>query len=233
MAARALQSGRWGHGTVVVALEQTHGKGRRGNTWRAAKGLDLTASFIVEPRELGADRQFALAQCAALAVHGEVVAALRQAGCTSDAVRVKWPNDVLIGPAKVAGILIANELRGMRIRSSIIGIGINVNSLAHPQETKATSLRLITGTTHEPDTVLNGLCAGLQHWLEVLEASPDTLGGAYGGLLWGRDQWMPFLLDGRAIKAKPLAVEPTGWLRVEDEHGRVAAYDMDRLRAVR
>src|SRR5207249_8258958 len=91
-------------GTAVVADHQTAGRGRLGRTWETPPGTALLASFVMPARPL-----------ASLAVG---VAAAHACGPSS---RLKWPNDVLLGGAKLAGILA--ELRGDRV---IVGVGVNL-----------------------------------------------------------------------------------------------------------
>lgn len=104
-------------GTVILADEQSAGRGRRERTWLSPKG-GVALSVILRPRlpELPS-----LIMVASLAVVHSIAAT------TGLAPQIKWPNDVLIDGRKVCGILIENELRGERVERAVIGIGINVN----------------------------------------------------------------------------------------------------------
>ena len=104
-------------GTVVIANEQTSGKGRSGNVWISPRG-NLAISIIFKP-QLNILPQ--LIMVASLAV----VQTIRKA--TGIEAQIKWPNDVLIKGKKVCGILIENELKNNRVNFAVIGIGINVN----------------------------------------------------------------------------------------------------------
>lgn len=105
-------------GTVVLADEQTSGKGRFGRVWHTPKGTSIAASVILRPSLKELPR---LNMVASLAVVKSIekVAGLK--------ARVKWPNDVLIGGKKVCGILVDSSLRGQELEYAIIGIGLNVN----------------------------------------------------------------------------------------------------------
>lgn len=131
-------------GTIVIALEQSGGKGRRGRSWSSPPGCGLYLSVVLRPgkpfSELG---QLAFVAAVAAAESIRKVSGL-------DA-RIKWPNDILINGRKVIGILI--EARQVKEHESdqkpsypaaIIGIGINVNTLEFPAELagKATSIYL-------------------------------------------------------------------------------------------
>ncbi len=104
-------------GTVIVAGEQTAGKGRLKRVWTSPKGT-LACSIILYPN---IKQLSSLIMIASLSV----VYAIREV--TGLKAQIKWPNDVQINGKKVCGILIENTLRGKTITCSVIGIGLNVN----------------------------------------------------------------------------------------------------------
>lgn len=229
-AATALSRHEIGHGAAIMALEQTAGRGQREREWITTPGLDLAASLVLVPVKLKAAEQFNLAKAAALAVHDVVSAALREGGADGREVRIKWPNDVLVGRSKVAGILIVNELKGPFVASSIVGIGINVNSTGLPKELEATSLLQETRAFHEPLALLSTLCQRMEHWWGRMADAPATISAAYAERLWAKGRFSSFTLDGAEFTARPLDVDHLGRLLVEDGEGRVAAYGLERLR---
>ncbi len=119
-----LNSGECQDGTLVVAKEQTAGKGLAENKWESEPGKNLTLSIFHVPFYISPADQFLLNITVALAVR-EFVAAL----VPTRNVTVKWPNDVYIDDGKVAGILIQNAVTGIHFTHSIIGIGININQI--------------------------------------------------------------------------------------------------------
>ena len=118
--------------SVLSALEQTRGRGQRGNTWKSAPGENLMFSIVLKFSDMSSDGgsvvlpplpardQFILNEIASLSV----VDFLSQHGISA---RIKWPNDIYAGTEKICGILIENSLRGSGVASSIIGIGLNIN----------------------------------------------------------------------------------------------------------
>lgn len=220
-----------GHGTVILAQEQTAGRGQRGRTWISAKGLDLTFSLVLRPTDLKAAGQFVISKVAALALHDVVTEALRtSAGLGGGMVRIKWPNDILIGSRKVAGILIQNELVGDRVAFCVVGIGLNVNSSDLHSGLQSTSLRVEVGHALERAELLDLFLDRFEvHWDRV-GTDRQGLDRAYRQLLWGRDQVMDFQLDGLAWTGVPLDVDELGRLVVRDARGGVNAYGLDRLR---
>lgn len=156
-----------GDGVVIVAEEQTAGRGRRGRRWHSAPGLGLWFSVGLEGPPEGLPFAGTLAVAFALR---NLQAAPR------DQVRVKWPNDVLIGGAKCAGVLA--ESRSGR---SALGIGLNVNHemADFPPELQesAGSLRIAAGHAWERGRVLHAV-------LEALDAQILALRGSGIEPLW-------------------------------------------------
>ena len=108
-------------GTVIMADDQFAGRGQFGNTWISAAGLNLTFSIYLRPSFLNLIAQFQLS----IAVSIGVVNALND--YVAPGFKIKWPNDIYFQGAKIGGILIENTTASGNLKSSIIGIGINVN----------------------------------------------------------------------------------------------------------
>jgi len=106
--------------------------------------------------------------------------------------KIKWPNDLLIGNEKIAGVLIENQIKGDKIASSIVGIGLNVNQ-ADFEGFKATSLFLQTGSKLPTNEVLMTFVNELQKIWKVLELkSYSELKALYFKHLYGYRQLMKF-----------------------------------------
>lgn len=106
--------------TMVVAHEQTAGRGQRGNSWESEPGANLTFSVFVRLTKFPARRQFAVSEAVALAVADTL-------GVFDIEAKVKWPNDIYVGDRKICGILIEHSLMGAELMHTVIGAGINVN----------------------------------------------------------------------------------------------------------
>lgn len=144
--AMRLIAGGAGHGVVVTAGAQISGRGRRGRNWDSPPG-NLYASVIVRVAK-GRDP----GQLSFVAALGAVDALMDYGD-----VRLKWPNDVLLGGEKLAGILIEVD-RG----HAVIGIGINLVSAPDDTRLPATSLP----NPPSPDQMLTGFCIGLDQWYQ-------------------------------------------------------------------
>lgn len=199
-------------GAVAVAEHQTAGRGRLGRRWEDAAGSSLLCSVLLRP---GAGMLPQLSLVAALAT-AEAIEEL-----TRCQARVKWPNDVLIGGRKVAGILL--ELAGGAV---VAGIGVNVGQesgeLPEATRTPAASLRTASGRRHDRGRLL----AGLLHRLEL------------GYLAWQRDGLAPLgpSLEARhALRGMPVrvgevegvaaSIAPGGGLEIVAPSGRTVVVE--------
>jgi BirA family biotin operon repressor/biotin-[acetyl-CoA-carboxylase] ligase len=122
-------------GTIVIADQQTKGRGRLGRVWWAPSNSSILVSIVLHPR-LEQLRQLNMAATLAVAQSIEKATNLKPV--------IKWPNDVLIDGKKVSGILIESEVQGEKASPTVLGIGLNVNlePAANPGIAQtATSLR--------------------------------------------------------------------------------------------
>jgi BirA family transcriptional regulator, biotin operon repressor / biotin---[acetyl-CoA-carboxylase] ligase len=145
-------------GTVVGADEQTAGQGRHGRNWHSEKETGLYISIVLRP-ELPPEALLSLTLALGLATRQAILEA------TGVACGLKWPNDVLAGGKKCAGIL----AQGTRA-AVIAGIGVNVNQENFPPELAgtATSLRLISGRFHSREDLLVQLLLSVSRFTALL-----------------------------------------------------------------
>lgn len=164
-------------GTVVVADEQKAGRGRLGRTWLAPAGSSLLFSLVLRP-PFPPERSFVLTMIAA----SSVAAAVEQV--TGLPCGVKWPNDVLIGGRKVAGILSEMSLVEGHTNFVVVGIGLNVNtdlSLLGDIASTATSLSAELGRPIERETLLCQALLELEsRYLPLLEPVSEVAEGKVG-----------------------------------------------------
>jgi len=134
------------HGLTVAARRQTSGVGRRGKNWESPSG-GIYFSTLLLPDLSPADAPFITLLCA-LSVHRALD---KRLPCG-----IKWPNDVVCGGKKVCGILTLANCADNVLKSVSVGMGINANTLSFPDELegRATSVRLETGKTVDPNKLL-------------------------------------------------------------------------------
>ncbi|MGB3548563.1 MAG: biotin--[acetyl-CoA-carboxylase] ligase [Saprospiraceae bacterium] len=213
-------------GSLVWALEQSAGRGRRGNHWQADPGTNFTGSYLLYPTRLAVDEQFDLSRAVSLAA-ADCAAELSGAPTT-----VKWPNDVFIGNRKVGGILIETQLKGAFLASAVVGIGLNVNQLRFPEEIvdRATSLALVAGHTYELEEVIATLSRCLDGWYLRLKTDPAGLRAAYRERLFGYGKEREFIrrADSQLFHATVTGTRPDGNILLEGTGGEMM-FNLDEL----
>src|SRR5271170_2893046 len=141
----AMQLGEQGepHGAVVLAEEQTAGRGRAGRKWVSEKSVGIYCTILLRPPIPPAHAPL-LTLVAGLAARDAAAEEL------DSAPDIRWPNDLLVGGRKFAGILTEMHAEPDRIHYAVVGIGMNVNQTKMPADLAniATSLRIETGKTH-------------------------------------------------------------------------------------
>jgi BirA family transcriptional regulator, biotin operon repressor / biotin---[acetyl-CoA-carboxylase] ligase len=155
-------------GAIAVADHQTAGRGRLGRSWEAPPGTALLISVLLKPPAEREARELSLVAGIAVADMLELATGL--------SVQIKWPNDVMLRRAKVAGCLA--ELREGAV---VLGMGVNVNQTREQLPERAGSLRTLTGRAHDREELLAQLLQDLglrySHWLEGgLDAVYEGLG---------------------------------------------------------
>ena len=143
-------------GTVIMAEEQFMGRGQVGSRWEGEPGKNLTFSLLLRPDFLPAHHQFQLNIAISTAVHRVLNTIL------GDAVKLKWPNDILVDDRKLGGILIENSVQGAYIRESVVGIGINVNQTDFQYAHRACSIKQLLHREYILTHLLYELCESIE-----------------------------------------------------------------------
>ena len=208
-------------GQVLVAEEQTAGRGRLGRTWTSVPGESLTFSVLLRPAAVPGARRGWLPLLAGVAVASAV------RSVTGGAVHavLKWPNDVLVGDRKLAGILAEQSPDGAAV---VIGIGVNVATAADalpvsPAGLPATSL-LAEGASVAREALLLAILGKISDWYVAFRSDPDA---ERTGLL---DAYRPLsatlgrtvrveLPVGRSVTGVATDIDPDGRLLVADDAG--------------
>lgn len=206
------------HGSLVLAEQQTAGRGRLGRTWHAAAGQNLLISLVLRP-DLP-PTHFNLITLAASVAVAETLASLGAPFFP----QIKWPNDVLLNGQKCCGMLLESSLAGRRKAVVVLGIGLNVNQRDFPDElaSTATSLCLQTGRPLPRASLLASL---LMHLEEHLDSLADDHGAAvrraYTERLVGLGEAITLRFAGRTdtVSGKLLGIDSQGALRLEMAEG--------------
>ena len=214
-------------GLVAVADHQTAGRGRLGRRWESPPKANLLASVLLRPSIDPAD----LHLCTTVVALAATDACREVAHVATD---LKWPNDLLVDGAKVAGILAEAEFAGADLAAVVVGIGINVG-WPGPPEAGGTSLEAATGSPVDRRVLLHALLAALSERRAGLEAAAGRRALADEGRrrCATLGQQVRVTLEGEEITGQAVAVDDAGHLVVETPTGsrRVTAGDVVHLRA--
>ena len=224
-AQQLLQEGEGTHGALVYTDHQTAGRGQQGSDWEAAPSQNLTVSLILFPA-LTVEKQHWLTIVASLSVHDAISFWLSQPPT------IKWPNDILCESSKICGILIQNNLKGRKIHSSVVGIGLNVNQtkFAVPG---ATSLALLTGQRWNRQEVLARWAECAERRLAQLEQQDfSTLSDDYLARMHWRGERHRFEDAKGQFYGTIEGIDERGQLTVKTE-GQTRYYDVKQLKYVR
>lgn len=204
--------------SLVLADEQTAGRGRLGRRWFTPPGSALAFSLIVRPTPQEAEKPSIFSPWGALAI----VDTLRQKyNLTAE---VKWPNDVLIRRRKTAGILVEAAWTGSVLDAVIVGIGINVAPSAVPPDDQvifpATSLEDGLGRPIERFNFLADLLKSLLDWRAHLNTPRFT--AAWQENLAFRGEWVHIEHSGNApVNGKVIGINAEGNLLLQNGAGNV------------
>ncbi len=210
-----LRKGEIGHGAAVVAKTQNDGRGQRGRNWKSEDGKNLLVSFVLEPRFLKVSEQFKLSAAVALAVEYTARKSIEHEG-RNELIKVKWPNDIMVGGKKVAGILIENSVQGEHLQNSVVGIGINANQVGFEGLPNAASLWDFLPIEVDLDELLKLLSKSLQAFYKLLQSQPEIIVTMYKENMYGLHQWSNMEIQGVAGDYRVLGVKPDGKILTEN-----------------
>ena len=202
--------------SLVIADEQTAGRGRLDRKWLTPRGTALAFSLILRPTAEEKPYLTRMVGLAALAIAD----ALRTRGLVA---QIKWPNDVLLNGRKVAGILVESVWTGEEVDCLVIGIGVNVLHGAVPAtellQFPATSLEEALGPAIERDRVLHDILAGIVALRRHI--STDSFIASWEKALAFRGEQVQVEEgSGISIVGKLLGLESDGSLRLSSEDGK-------------
>ena len=188
-------------GTVIIADEQTAGVGRHGHSWHSEAASGIYCSVVLKPAPL-------LTLALGLAT-AEAITSSTGIGCD-----LRWPNDVMVGGRKAAGILV-QLVNG----SAIGGIGINVNHTEFPAQLapEATSLRLQAGREFSREDILLALLRAVENFVEMDNQSILRLFTKASSYAAGRR--VVVAQPAGPIKGVTAGLDPSGYLVVRKDDG--------------
>lgn len=198
------------HGAAVFAHHQTKGKGQQNKTWSSEEGKNIAMSIILQPPGLALSQSFLISMAIALGVQRFF------SGYTGSETKVKWPNDLYWRDRKAGGILIENIVQGSEWKAAVVGIGININQTSFEDlETKAVSLKQITGKQYEPVSLAKELCHHLSEAYTILHKLPSQIIEEYKNHLYKLNETVRLKKGSRVFDARIKDVTTMGELIVQ------------------
>jgi BirA family biotin operon repressor/biotin-[acetyl-CoA-carboxylase] ligase len=205
-------------GTVVVAEEQTAGRGRAGRAWHSERGTGIYATLLLRPK-ISPVQAPLLTMMAGLSARAAVQA---QTGLSVD---LKWPNDLMLAFKKLGGILTEMHAEPSQVRFVIVGIGLNVNQEKFPAELSAiaTSLRVQTGRAQSRMELLVRLLLEFENdYNRFLSEGAASVTGRFESVSsYARGKRVTVSNGSENYYGVTAGLSPEGLLRVEREGGNV------------
>jgi BirA family transcriptional regulator, biotin operon repressor / biotin---[acetyl-CoA-carboxylase] ligase len=224
----AMQLGEAGepHGAVVLAEEQTAGRGRAGRKWLSEKSAGIHCTVLLRPQIPPAYAPL-LTLVAGLAARDACAEEIGAANPDKNVVHnldIRWPNDLLFGGRKFSGILTEMHAEPDRVHYAVIGIGINVNQTKMPAELAdiATSLRIETGKPHSRLQLLIRLLRHLDRYYNqfIAEGAEPILRRFAEVSTYFKGKHVKISTATETFTGITAGLEPSGVLRVKRDDGR-------------
>jgi BirA family biotin operon repressor/biotin-[acetyl-CoA-carboxylase] ligase len=205
----------------ITAAYQNKGRGQGENVWQSERNMNLLASFAFQPENLQPSESFHISRVASLAIIDFLEPLL-------PGVMIKWPNDIIYGKYKLAGILIENTFSGNNVNTSIVGMGINLNQQKFskmPSETTPASVKSLSGSQQDISMALKLVSEKLMEWIHVLNAAKySSIINAYNRKLFRFSEYGMFREREKVFEAKLVDILDDGRMQLETQTGESRYY---------
>ncbi len=209
---------------LITTDFQTKGRGQATNSWESEKGANLLFSMRFSPTRISAGSQFLVSQVIALSI----VEALKR--FLGNEVLIKWPNDIYYKGKKICGILIDHKLSGLKILSTTIGVGINVNQQSFPLHLpNPVSLFQILGKEVDRAALLRNIIKSFCGFYEKAQNNPERIRKMYLERLFLLDVPARYKSKGRSFIGTITGTDDNGQLTVSEEGGASRSYGFKEI----
>ena len=204
---------------IVVTDFQTSGKGQGKNVWESEDGKNLLFSIALDMSFLKAENQFILTQIVSVTMINVLKNYLPE-----ESLFIKWPNDIYFNDKKIAGILIKNEIKGIMMGTSIIGIGLNVNQTSFDDNLpNPISMKMITGKDFDLDELLSAI----SYQLSAISYQFSTFN--YTNKLYRYKQWASYEHEGVVKEMMIIGYDQFGRLILKEKNDREVVCDLKEI----
>tara|TARA_R110001583_G_scaffold15005_6_gene62243 strand:+ start:4527 stop:5276 length:750 start_codon:yes stop_codon:yes gene_type:complete len=215
-------------GTVVMALNQTEGRGQQTNAWESESGKNLTISLILRPDFILAQDQFQISMLISLGVSDYLKT-------YTENVSIKWPNDIYVGDKKIAGILIEQSIMGAHLSHSVCGIGVNVNQGEFTSNApNPVSLNMLTEKDYQLEHELVKLLAAFEkRYFQTMNEGGKKLEADYLKSMYWMNEEHTFEDEDGEFTGKIVGISEFGQLQVEDEDKDIRTFNFKEISFLR
>ena len=214
-------------GLAIFAEEQTAGRGRAGAGWHSGRADSILCSIVLTDSRINAE--LLSLTCAVAVADG-----LGKVG--SSQAKIKWPNDIIIGGKKVAGILLESKA-GNSGAAYILGIGINCHqkraSFPVELQTTATSIDIESHSVVDRISLAKRILTSMDHWLEVTNKSSKKVIERWRKLSILLGRRVTLLFNGRKFTGNCIGIDPEKGLILQLDSGGVRMFEAAHTRIVK
>jgi BirA family biotin operon repressor/biotin-[acetyl-CoA-carboxylase] ligase len=213
--------------TAIISESQTQGRGQLQTKWHSSPNLNLTFTLALPKLSVAVNDQFKLNKAVCLAI-------LQSLDEYTSELKIKWPNDIYWEQKKLAGVLIENQIQGVKIKSSVIGIGLNVNEKVWAADIpNPVSLSQITGQEIDLNSFrqkfIGKFYAAFNFFMKQGMHSIDQL---YSAQMLRINEWGKFFAENLEFDGKIIGTDNSGNLLVENKNGIVNHYHLKSIKFV-
>ena len=217
-------------GAVIMAHEQTSGRGLANERWVSEAGENLLMSIAFYPSFLTTENLFMLSKTFSLGVFDGVKNILGHSGENGN-VKIKWPNDIYVGDKKLCGMLIENSIRNPNINHTLLGIGLNVNQDIFPTALQnPVSLKMILGKGLSVEDCFSELCNTIEsRYLQLKAGHTDLINEDYINSLYRFGEFHYYRNSKEKFRAKITAIADDGKIFLRHENGLIGKYEFKEV----
>jgi BirA family biotin operon repressor/biotin-[acetyl-CoA-carboxylase] ligase len=203
-------------GTVFLAYDQTAGRGQLTNFWESEAGKNLTFSIVLNPDFLEIRRQFQLSKATALGIY-------KALNKYVDHLKIKWPNDIYAGDKKLGGILIENSIMYGLLKTSVIGIGLNVNQeVFRSKAPNPVSMRQLTNQHYDREDILQEILSGIDCYYSMLkDGAYEKIDQEFLNVLYRLNERHLFRSENGEFEGEICGVNEIGQLLIKRTDGNI------------
>ncbi|MFA7082234.1 MAG: biotin--[acetyl-CoA-carboxylase] ligase [Bacteroidales bacterium] len=192
--------------TILIAKNQTSGRGQSKNVWESEDGKNLTFSILLKPSFINIADQFLITQVLSLGIYDFLSKHIQD-------VYIKWPNDIYVKKNKIGGILVNNKLQGEDFTFSICGIGLNINQTSFSNSPNPTSMKIELDEDFNLEVLLIDLLDSIYSRYDRLRVKKiSDYKAEYISKLLYYNIWAEYEYEGNLVEAKILDVNQYGHL---------------------